>query len=73
MNLRERFLDCVENGCMYAKPLDNLRAPNENALLLAGILSEHMLLVNGLQTNYKSFCNSPTYRPKSMWISELDH
>ena len=53
VNLRERFLDGVENGCMYAKPLDNLRAPNENAQLLGGILSQHMLLVNG----YKLIAN----------------
>lgn len=52
---------------------DDVRVPNDNALILSNICMETgMVLVNNLRTPTKHFCSDKTYRKGREWVSEID-
>ena len=65
----------LADGTNYSYPYlpDDVRVPNDNALILSNVCVETgMVLVNNLKTPTKHFFSDKTYKKGGEWVSELD-
>jgi hypothetical protein len=56
----------------YSNSPDTITQANANAQHVKNTLGQHLILLNGLKYEEKTFPTTLTYRQRTKWISELD-